>query len=306
MEGRNYLMYRLWLSAAACLQATALTAGDSVSIPARLNATHQMFVSARINNSAPMSCSLDSGGGANLYLDQTLAATLGVKPTSEGRSASPNDSRMRTDQRAQTSIEVAGLKFENQPVVLRQMPMAEFACVIGLAVFRSYAVDIDYEQRVVRLLDSERLRYAGPGQLLSFSSEGNNVFLETSLILPGGDKVPARLAVDTGGGRFTVLLSKSFADRNRILDRGVPTEPDSSFGYENGQPKVVVARFSKLAMGRMELAQPAIHIWRVKGFGGGAEPDGLLCGGALRRFRLIIDYPKHHLFLEPNSQFGNP
>ncbi len=144
MEGRNYLMYRLWLSATVCLQATALAASDSVSIPVRLNATHQMFVSARINNSAPMSCSLDSGGGANLYLEQTLAATLGVKPTSEGRSASPNDSRMRTDQRAQTSIEVAGLKFENQPVVLRQMPMAEFACVIGLAVFRSYAVDIDH------------------------------------------------------------------------------------------------------------------------------------------------------------------
>jgi len=293
-------MYRFWLPVAIALAAALLPAAEPVSIPVRLNASYQMFASARINNSEPMSCTLDSGGGANLYLDQSLAATLGVRPTSEGRSASPQDSRMRTDLRAQTSIEVAGVKFENQPVILRNMPAAEFACVIGLAVFRGYTVDIDYARNVVRLLDSERFRYDGPGQLLPFSSEGNNVFVDTSLALPDGNKVTARLAVDTGGGRFTALLSKSYADKNRIFDRGLSTEPDATFGYEDGQPKVVVARLARLALGKIELDQPAIHIWRVRGFGGGTEPDGLLCGGALHQFRLIIDYPKHQLVFEPN------
>lgn len=249
-----------WLRVLVCVHAVAFAAAEPVSIPVRLNANHQMFVSARVNNSEPISCSLDSGGGANLYLDQALAGKMGIRPTSEGSSASPQDSRMRTDLRAQTSIEVAGVKLDNQPVVLRHMPAAEFACVIGLAVFRGYAVDIDYEQQVVRLFDSERFRYHGPGQLLPFSFESNNVFLETSFTLPGGGRFPARLAVDTGGGRFTALLSKSFADRNRIFERGLPAEPDPTFGYEQGQPKVVVARFAKLSMGRIELAEPAVHI----------------------------------------------
>jgi membrane-associated protease RseP (regulator of RpoE activity) len=61
----------------------------------------------------------------------------------------------------------------------------------------------------------------------------------------------------------------------------------------------------KLSVGPVELPRPIFTLHQERGFGGGAEPDGLLCPGFLRRFKLIFDYPHQKLILEPGSHFGD-
>ncbi len=46
-----------------------------------------------------------------------------------------------------------------------------------------------------------------------------------------------------------------------------------------------------------------LFLARVPGFGGRTEPDGLLCSDFLRRFKLIFDYPRQDLIIEPGRDF---
>jgi len=74
---------------------------------------------------------------------------------------------------------------------------------------------------------------------------------------------------------------------------------------EGNQPGVLAARLSMLELGDLKVARPLFFLWQVRGFGGGDEPDGLLCPDFLRRFTLIFDYPRLKLILEPGPHFGD-
>lgn len=293
----------LSLSVLIAALAVALAADTIASIPVKLNDSYRIFIPVRINGSGPLWCGLDSGGGALLYLDQGKASAMGIQPTEEGRSAGPQDQKLKRDARARVTLEVPGVKLVNQTLVIESRPFAEFSCVIGLMTFRQYVVEVDYETPAVRLFDPERYQYPGSGHALPFLADQDNPFVTVTLTLPKGDDLQARLAVDTGGGAFFALLSKSFVDKNQLMSRVLKTIPDPSFGYADKQARVLVTRMKKFALGPFEVPRPVVHLWQVRGFGGAVEPDGLLCGDFLRRFKLIFDCPRHRLILQPNAHY---
>jgi hypothetical protein len=52
---------------------------ETISIPIVLNKANQYSIQARINNSEPMWCIVDSGGGNHLSLDRDRAAEMGIR-----------------------------------------------------------------------------------------------------------------------------------------------------------------------------------------------------------------------------------
>jgi hypothetical protein len=272
------------------------------TIPLRLNNGTQSWIEARLNGSEPMSCNLDSGGGDRIYLDRERAARMGIEATASGFSAGPQSKTMTLDGRARVTLEAGGLKFADQQILLQSRPYADFACVIGQTVFQRYVVEVDYETPAVRLYDPGRFSYGGPGKTLAFTLDDGNPFLPTVLTTPAGKPVPARLSIDTGCGLGLAILSKRFVDANNLMSEIRDAVPERRYGMEGQQAKVVSAQFGKLVVGPFEISQPQINLWQVKGFGGSAGPDGLLCGDFLRRFRLFFDYPNQKIVLEPSAR----
>jgi hypothetical protein len=273
----------------------------AADIPVRMGRSFDLFIEARINGSDIVHCNLDSGGGDRIYLDRGRALKMGIQPTGAGLSSGPGDGYMKQDLRAQTEIEVAGIKFPNVPVLLQDRPYDDYGCVIGQTVFRKFIVEIDYDGPFVRLRDPASFRYTGQGKALPITLDKANPFVVSSVTV-NGKPVEARLSVDTGGGPALVMLSKSFVDRNRLLDQGLSLRPVPQFGMDGPQAKVVSAQVDKFAVGPFEIPQATVHLWQTAGFGGTNGPDGLLCVGFLRRFKLFFDYEHKSLTLEPNGR----
>src|SRR6476469_6605931 len=161
-------------------------AAAPITIPARLNDFQQIYVPVRINGSAPLWFELDTGGGGALFfIDTVRAAAIGVRATTLGRSAGPNDNQMAADGRTVVTAAFPGLTLRDQQLVIQPRPM-EKEGIVALSVFSRYVAELDYDAPVLRLLDHAS---AGGGPSLPFALEGNNPVVTAVLTLPGGDEV---------------------------------------------------------------------------------------------------------------------
>ena len=266
-----------------------------VSIPMRLNDAYQYSIQARINGLDAMWCHVDSGGGDRIYLDRDWAAKAGIKPTSTGLSAGPQNTKMTQDDRSQVTVEVSSIKLVNQTALLQSM--SYMPCVIGQTVFQQYVVEVDYETPAIRLYDPAQFHYNGPGQTLPLTMEGGNPFVTATLTTTNGKSFQARVAVDTGGGSAVVMMSKSYVDKSDLMSQIQDPVSEPTYGYSGRQARVIAARIEKLTVGPFEISRPVIHLWQIQGFGGSSGPDGLLCSAFLRRFKLFFDYGRKTITL---------
>jgi len=265
-----------------------------LALPARRNDYHQLLVPARIENSPLLWCELDTGGGGPLvFIDADMAAAIGVQPVSMGRSAGPVEDSLAPDWRARATLALPGLQFPNQEVVIKPGPLpGDKDASIGMLVLSRFVVELDHETPAVRLHDPATFRYSGPGREFPFTMRDGNPFTTATLTLRGGRKVEAQMVVDTGAADSIAYFSRSFASRNNLAERSLGSVPDSM-----GRTACRIERF---ALGTLAVGRPVVHYFENPGFGGTAEPDGMIAAGFLRRFRIFLDYGKSRMVLEPN------
>jgi hypothetical protein len=307
---------RIWtrrgVLAAGCLLgpatpgARALWAGATpVTLPAMLNDFHQIWIPARINGSPVLWCELDSGGGGALYfIDAGKAAAIGVRAERMGQSAGVSQGTMAVDGRAQVTVEFPGLRLERQELVIKPAPLGKDG-IVALANFRQWVTEMDYQAPAVRLHDADSFQYSGPGEAIPLLIVETNPLAEARLLLgpegAPGNEIRGRFVVDTGAAGSIVYLSSSFVERTRLAERSLRWVADSM-----GLSATRIARF---AVGPYGVDQAVIRRFPSRGFGGTAEPDGMIGVEFLRRFRLFFDYGREgqgaRLILEPNAAYGN-
>ena len=269
-------------------------------LPARRNDFHQLLVPARVENSPPLWCELDTGGGGPLvFIDAAHAAALGIQPTFVGRSAGALEGALAPDWRSRVNFSLAGLKFPGQEVVIKAAPLpGDKDASIGMLVLKAFVVELDHDAFAIRLHDPARFKYSGPGRSFDFTMQDNNPFTTATLSLRGGQRVEAKMVIDTGAVASTAYFSRSFALQNRLAERAVATAPDTM-----GRTACRIERF---ALGPLGVDRPVVHAFGTPGFGGMAEPDGMIPADFLRRFRVFMDYSRNRMILEPNRTYADP
>ena len=107
--------------------------------------------------------------------------------------------------------------------------------------------------------------------------------------------------IDTGssGG---VILSPDSGERTKIMDSGARTLLVPGYGV-GGASEVRLARIERLELGGFSLARP-IAALRSAGAGRVSAPGtlGNIGGAILSRFKVIFDYPRKRMILEPGSR----
>jgi len=145
--------------------------GDSpgpLTLPARRNDFHQLLVPARIAQSPPQWCELDSGGGGPLvFIDAAKAAAIGIQPTFYGRSAGPVEGALAPDWRARVTLAFPGLQLAAQELVIKPGPLpGDKDASIGMLVLNRFVVELDQQSPAVRLHEpGHRLRILPPKNL---------------------------------------------------------------------------------------------------------------------------------------------
>jgi hypothetical protein len=274
--------------------------GDPLVLTARRNDFHQLLVPARIGSSPPLWCELDTGGGGPLvFLDAAHAAAPGIQPTLVGRSAGAVEGALAPDWRSRVNFSLGGLKFPEQEVVIKSAPLpGDKDASVGMLVLKAFVVELDHDAAVVRLHDPAVFTYTGPGRSFAFTMQDNNPFTTATLALRGGQRVDAKMVIDTGAVASIAYLSRSFALQNQLAERAVATAPDTM-----GRTACRIERFS---LGPLGVDRPVVHAFGAPGFGGMAEPDGMIPADFLRRFRVFMDYSRSRMILEPNRSYGDP
>jgi hypothetical protein len=283
----------------------------SISLPVEISPQHGIFVQASLNGSAPLWFLLDSASTSALILDQRRAVELKLPVHGRGLGVGAGEGTFDVTYSHGVSVSLAGVEFSDQTVAatpldtLRRYAGRELDGILGHALFSRFVVEVEYAKGTVKLYEPQAYRYSGRGQVLPVSLEGRHFCIKAKIFLDGSQPIEGKLLVDTGAGQILTTLNSPFVDLHRLLppqwNKG-STRVQVGLG---GETRVFAAHARSIELGQFMFHDLAVELSRDKsGLFASSDFDGILGGEMLRRFKVIFDYSRQRVILEPNPQIA--
>ncbi|MFQ5793912.1 MAG: aspartyl protease family protein [Candidatus Bipolaricaulia bacterium] len=286
-------------------------AGQSApGIPLELNNNH-IYLQVQINNSEPLGFILDTGAAASVIdTRRAEALDLELQGELEGRGAGEGSTNVAIAKGV--SFQLPGVELFDQTIAVISLESFEshegrtIDGILGYDFISRFVVEIDYAAELIHLYDPQGYEYAGSGESLPITLEGNVPLLYAKVVQSERDPIDGKFLIDTGAGG-TLGLNKPFIETHELLKSSQKTI-QALFGMGvGGETKHHVGRLNNLQLGQFVIEDPVIG-FSQDAKGALANPDlaGLLGGEILRRFRVIFDYARQQMILEPNATFAEP
>lgn len=248
-------------------------------------------------------CHLDSGGGAILAIDQDAAERAGLRATRTGSSAGAGATAMPDRRVEGATIRIGAVSVPSATVILRPFePEApEFDCLFGMALLRDYAVELNYIRPYLRLHDPGQFEPPRGAVAVPFTLERNHPLADITVTLADGERVRAKVMLDTGAAYYSAALLKPFISEHNIIDRigEVVRRPE----VETRSIRLLAARAEAISLGPVQVQNPVIALFETD------TPfltmDGLLGEGFFVRFDVTFDYSRNTIWLVPNERLGD-
>ena len=286
------------------------------TMPFRLYA-NTVFFTARVNDSRPLSFLLDTAAGASV-LNRSTAESLGLPFIAEhdqrNAGSGDNPTRIAVLPGGTISLDLWTLNLPR----LVAVPMDEVARsygtqldgLIGYELMAEYVVQIDYDAQTLTLIDPGSFEYKGRGAVLPLELRGHEPIVRAQLGLPGKDPIEAAFLVDAPHPRsmtFGSPFARKHDLRSAMLQVTRRLLPSAAYGV-GGRTDLQAGRIQWIQFGPHRLKLPdASFATDAKG-GAFAREDiaGILGGEIFRRFRVILDYSRQRMILEPGLHFDEP
>ncbi len=260
-----------------------------------------------VNGSKPLKFIFDTGASASAISSQR-AAELGLK-TQGQVSGSGTGGTFQASLIKGASLSVQGAEVSNQ--VIASMPFStppgfEFDGYIGYDFINQFVVEIDYQNKIMNLYNPQTYRYSGKGEVIPLLLAARRTpLVSTKIILEGRAPVEAKLEVDTGADG-TFVINSPFVKKQKLAEAISKTIQGNNVGA-GGEQKLVVGRVKAVQLGRLVIDNPPVGLSQdTEGAGASEENDGLIGGEVFRRFKVILDYSRKQMILEPNKSFNDP
>lgn len=284
---------------------------SATDIPFEIN-FNKIYLPVHINQKGPLWFILDSGAAFDV-LDEEWARKLDVKlsDTTAVRGAGEGSVQMAVG--TGVSLRLKGLEIVKPSITIlpirSSISTSEGRAVDGLLgydFFKPFVIEIDYANKRISIHEPKSYRYTGPGEIIPLHENRGHTFIDTPLALPAGRQVKARLLVDTAA-RMGLMLNTPFVETHRLLETTPKIiDPVMSIGV-GGSYRSAVSRIESMRLGRFTIKGPVTTFSRSKsGALSGSDYDGIIGAEVLRRFKVIIDYPRHQMILEPNTHVNEP
>ena len=257
------------------------------------------YVEVKVNGRGPFVFEVDTGSMTS-PLSSELASAMGLN---------------KSDSTNQRSVEIGLANNFSVPMLLDFASFGELwpligrrsYGVLGYSILKHFVVEFDYEHGYLTLYDPNRYEYSGTGTVFPASFEmGYDPQIEGKLLISGGLEIPVRFTLDTGAGG--TVVSAPIVKAHDLLKAVTAKVPNA------GKPKVdgvdglvfetTTARIDALKLGDLVIARPLVALSTDTDGPFAMEDIGVNLGGnVLRRFKVIVDYPRSRVILEPNSHF---
>jgi len=119
------------------------------------------------------------------------------------------------------------------------------------------------------------------------------------------DPIQGKFIIDTGDSSG-LSLHAPFVQKHDLLPHAGQVIPHFTSGIA-GEAREVLGRAGSFQLGRFVIERPVVALSQAeKGSTADKNYDGAVGGEILRRFKVILDYSRRQMFLEPNADFGAP
>ena len=283
------------------------------SIPIEVNGENKIFLQARINNSAPLTFLLDSGAGSGLVLYFKAAQVLGLNLQGKGKGLGAGEGTFETKFVKGVSFQLPGVKIDNQTLVVFPPEKTSLGFgrvvdgVIGYTLFRRYVVELDYQSKELNLYEPKTYEYTGSGEIIPLKIMGNVPFARVTIPIEGRKPIEGEFIVDLGASRYTIIFNTPLVESQNLLAVTQKTMKEPGAEGVGGEVKLFVGRLPQLKLGRFAINDPVVHFAQDrKGAFASSEFSGVIGGELLRRFKVIFDYARKRMILEPNEILTEP
>lgn len=271
-----------------------------------------VWVPTSVNGSEPLLFVLDSGASTCL-INERAASALKLSVRNEHR-----ETKLGTGEGSSTvgsarnaTLSFAGINIRKNEIAVTSFDNLEAAVghridgILGNEIFEQYVVEIDYAKGELVLHDPRTFSYSGHGQTLQLELKDGRSFVRGTLEFSGSAALDALFVIDTGANG-SVGLHSPFVQRHRLL--APPRKSIQHFVHgAAGTALERIARADNLRLGPVLVHSVDVGLSSASK-GSTADPsyDGVIGGEVLRRFKIIFNYPRKQIILEPSSALNDP
>jgi PDZ domain/Aspartyl protease len=298
------------LSEACNLKSVQADGGNSSAIrfPENQSSAHVPFellancpyIKVKVNGKGPFLFVIDTGSIDTVFASETISE-LGIR--SADSSDKPGNVEfafaggLQVKTESVDTLSLSGL----WPLIGRRT-----YGIIGYDVLKQFVVEFDYENKTVTFYDPKNYKYAGSGAMFDAKMEmGYDPQVPGELEVLGVGAIQAPFTIDTGAGG--TVVTTPLVQKNRLMEKVIQKVPSPGQGVNGMQFNDVVGRMGSIRLGNFILDQPLVALSLDTDGPLSSEVLGVNVGGnVLQRFKLIINYPRRQLILQPNSRLHDP
>ena len=275
-------------------------------VPFEMNG-NSIYLQARVNGSEPRWFVLDTGAGVTV-LNATTAESLGLKAGRAGTLRGAGGVVQSTGITGLT-LDVGGAVLKDVSVTSIPLAQLENAAgraidgILGVDFFRRYVIEIDYEARQITAHEPSAYGYAGRGETLPLTFRDNHPHMRAQVKFPGRPPLEGDFVIDAGSSMQLTMLP-AFTDKNRLRD-SVPVAFTAYAHGVGGDFALPVARAESLRIGGFTVERP-VTAFPTAGTFGAEGIAGNIGTAILRRFKVVFDYSRKRVHLEPSKNFSDP
>ena len=279
---------------------------SALRIPLEID-NNLILLRVNVNGSKPLRFIFDTGA-SNSAIGSKRAAELGLKATGQF-DGDATGGKIQGATIEGVELRVKNAKVANLTVLSFPLPTPpgfDFDGIIGCDFIKQFVVEVDYLKRIMNLYNPRTYRYAGRGKSFPLILIGQNTpLVSAKILLAGRAPVNAKLEVDTGGDN-AVLVNSPFATSHKLIEAMQNTAQDNRKGV-GGEQRVISGRANAFKLGSFTLKNVPVQLsLDTEGAGASEENDGLIGGEIFRRFKVILDFSRKRMILEPNKSFNDP
>lgn len=275
---------------------------SSIGIPISL-ANNHVAMRGRLQRSDSIWVVLDTGAGGSV-MEVDLARRMGIELEGQHQAHGAGGSVPQSNA-SNLTLELPGFELTHERVgAIELSPLSaqggrSLDFILGHPLFQQCVVEVDYPGRVLNLYDADTYVYRGNGVSVPLRFVHNLPYVEATLELAGRKPIKGRFVIDSGSS-FALILTAEFIEKERALETVSRTIQALGRGV-GGASQNPVGRVEGLTLGGFEMKEP-LTLFRGAGPGRISEPGsiGNIGGQVLRRFKVIFDYPRKRMILEPN------
>ncbi len=273
-----------------------------IKVPFELVSNH-VYLKAEVNDSLYLNFLLDTGAQLS-YIDSSKAFEHKIKKVDRQKvrrvSFSDDVSFFRLD-----SIRIGNLTIFDQDVVgFSLSPLSKFEGttldgILGYDFLQRFVVEIDYINQILTIYEPDKFNYTGEGEVLTLDL---GWYIPKIIAIVDGEH-EEMFEIDTGS-RNNLDFSAPFVKEHKFLEK-YPKYLETSLGFGiTGWIRGVVGRIGSFQLGRFLIKSPVtgFYLEDEKSFSS-LKIAGKIGGGILKKFKVILDYPRYRMILEKNANY---